>query len=814
MYISLNWLKQYVDIPKTVSPEELGLKLTMSTVEIDDIKKLGENMAGIVVGKVLKVSPHPNADKLRLAVVDDGKEKVNVVCGGENLKEGMLVPFARVGARVRWHGQGDPVTLETVKIRGEESRGMICASDEIGLKDSMPCGERDILDLSAVLNEDQVGLPVAEALEMDDIIYEVDNKSITHRPDLWGHYGLAREIAAFLDLPLKNYNQDLEFYDVSEDVDLKVNIEEPEKCFRYCGIAMKNIKVGPSPKWLKKYLESVGVRSINNIVDITNYIMLGLGQPMHAFDKSKFKGDKIIVRNAARGEKLYSLDDVERELDESMLVIADEEKGVAIAGVMGGANTEIDGNTDTIILESANFDQVNVRKTSMKLGLRTESSMRFEKSLDPYNAMPALVRAVHLIKELCPEAEICSKAIDAGEFKLDQGPISVSLEFLQKRIGFEIGEDKIADILERLGFKVKYNGEFFEILVPTWRATKDISIPEDIVEEVARIYGYDNIETRMPELPIMMPLENRERKLERRIKNLLSAEMKMSEVMNYAFNGEKQLEKIGIDHSEYVRLLNPIASNHTLMCESLVPNLIANAVSNFRFFNSFKIFEISSIFKAGEKGAASDDKGELHLPKQDKFLSGLISEEGNGEPFYSARQAIDALLYKLGFEAKITPATEIAVWANPVRSADVMVGHEMVGTIAELHPRVSRAFGLKQRSAIFDINFSRLAELYSGEPRLYDPIPEFPPILRDLAIVADKKVLYSDIEKILLKPDLVKGIELFDIYEGESIGEEKKSLAFHITYQADRTLEAAEVDQAQTDMIEELQSELGARIRE
>jgi phenylalanyl-tRNA synthetase beta chain len=427
MKLSLNWLKEYVNLPPNLAPSQLAYDLTMSTVEVEEIKNQASMFDKIVVGKIIEIKKHPNADKLHLVFVDVG-EKLQVVCGGTNLQEGMLVAVALIGAKVRWHGEGDLVEMVAAEIRGEKSFGMICSSNEIGLQDKFPGGEKEILDLGAALAEKKLlpGQPLAEVLASDEMVIEIDNKSLTNRPDLWNHYGLARELSAIYKTKFKFF--DLEKLDKEikklrnkeiKEKDLEIKILDKDLCDRYIGCMVKNIKIEPSPAWLTKKLEAVGVRSINNIVDITNYVMFDVGEPMHAFDTTKLhhaelRGSennrgttrKIIVRGAKKGEKIMSLDGVERKLDETMLVIADEKKPIALAGIMGGEHSGVDENTVEIIFEAAHFNAVNIRKTSQKLGLRSESSIRFEKNLDVHLAELGMLRALALIKQILPQAEI------------------------------------------------------------------------------------------------------------------------------------------------------------------------------------------------------------------------------------------------------------------------------------------------------------------------------------------------------------------------------------------------------------------------
>jgi len=810
MNISLNWLKQHVELPKNIDPNELGLKLTMATVEVDAIHNLGELLDNIIVAKVVSIKEHPNADKLRLAIVSDGKKEYNVVCGGTNLKENMLVSYAMPGAKVHWHGEGELVTLEIAKVRGEKSEGMICASDEIGLADLFIHGDDEILDLSE--QKLKVGLPLAEALGLDDVIYEIDNKSLTNRPDLWGHYGIAREVAAIYGVRLKAYK--INKIKTEKQVDLKVKIAEQKKCSRYIGVVLKNVKVGESPAWLKQFLQSIGQKSINNIVDITNFVMYDLGQPLHAFSADKIKDNQIIVRNAISDEKVVTLDGEEHGLTEEDLVISDSEKAVAIAGVMGNANSEITDNTELVILEAACFDPTSIRKTANRLDLRTESAIRFEKNLDPNLAELAIKRAVNLIQELIPQAEVVSEFIEAKNFQLDQGPIKISWDFINKRIGQELGKSKIKSILKGLGFELKDTKDGLKITIPTWRATKDISIKEDIIEEISRVYGYDNLTPVMPEVNMSVPEENALRGLERKVKEILSLNAGANEVYNYSFVNKDFLQKIGqpIDH---VELENPWVEGENYMRKSLIPNLLQNVVENLRFFENINIFEIGKVFIDNNEGEKIEQNSKMRLPAQPVMAAGAYLAKGKEQAFASAKGILEALFETLRMEANYEVFVGEEFCCHPKQSLQIFIGKEPIGYIANLHPRISSELEIKDQLVIWNINLNKILEHYPVSAK-YQSLEKFPAIELDLAIIVDEKTTWKDIQNLVktVEPDLITRARLFDVYKGDKIEVGKKSLAFRITYQSkDRTLEMEEVNKLQEKVISQLKKAVGAVVR-
>ncbi|MBD3311611.1 MAG: phenylalanine--tRNA ligase subunit beta [Candidatus Magasanikbacteria bacterium] len=816
MYISKNWLKQYVGLPDSLTPEELALQLTMSTVEVEGVENQKQSFENIVVGKVKKTKKHPDADKLLLCTVSDGEKDYSLVCGGSNVREGILVAFAKVGSKVRWHGEGDLVELKKAKIRGEVSEGMICASTEIGLGGMFPLeDEKEILDLTDL--KLKPGTQLAEALELDDVVLDIDNKSMTHRPDLWGHYGMAREVAAIHRKKLKKYKPDE--IKPGKEMEIKVEVEDKELCPRYMAVALDGVKIGPSPGWLQKRLMAVGIRPINNIVDITNYIMFDLGQPMHAFDSEQITMSServsLFVRRAKKGEKFTTLDEKEHELTPDMLVIADDKKPVALAGIMGGENSEVNEKTKAIIFESANFNAINVRRTSTALGLRTDSSARFEKAQDPNNCKLALKKAVELTLELCPEARVVSNVADVADYHLNTGPIELDLEFVKRKIGMEIEKKKIIDILERLGFGVKDKKHVLKVTVPTWRATKDVSIPEDLVEEISRIYGYDNIDTELPSFPVIPPERNKLRELERKIKELLVYKFSFTESYNYSFVSPDWLKKLDFNAQKNIELENPLAKDRPLLRRSLLPNLIENLEKNLHFKDNVSMFEVGKIFDVENPGERAAKNGDELLPRQSVMLGLVFSGKNQKTPFYGVSDALVGTLETLGFHIKLTKKSiGIDLYMHPGRQAEIFVDETSVGEIFELHPTVQKKAGIDYPTAVAEIDLSKLLEFYL-EKEDYTKVPEYPSMDRDIAMIVDKSVQHVDlVEAIEGVSDLIVSVELFDVYEGKNIEAGKKSLAYHIVYQSgEKTLKAEEVDKIQAQVEKVLESGFGVEVR-
>lgn len=809
MKISLNWLKDFVSIPAKVTPEEIGARLTLSTVELEGQEVRGEILDKIVVGEVLECGKHPNADRLSVTKVNIGGGKIlDIVCGAPNVAVGQKVAVALPGVVLP-----NGLKLERREVRGVMSEGMICAEDELGLG-TMHAG------IMVLPKTAKIGKKLSEVLPIRDVIYEVDNKSLSNRPDLWGHYGMAREVAALFDQKLKKYETKKIKVPAKPFLKIDIKVQDKKLCPRYLGVVVENIKIAPSPEWLRFRLESVGVRAINNIVDITNYVMLELGQPLHAFDFEKLDGVKIktiVVRAAKQGENIATLDGAQRKLDSTMLVIADAKKPIAIAGVMGGQNSEINDKTTKIVFEAANFDFVSIRKTSMRLGLRSEASMRFEKGLDPNLAEFGIMKALELIAELAPGAKVASKIVDVKNFKLDQGPIKLSLDYLNQKIGQAMPAPKVVNILKSLGFIVKKAGKILSVKIPGWRATKDISIPEDLVEEVARIYGYDNIAPQMPKVAMDPPEVNRDRVVERKIKNILTSGLEMTEVHNYSFVDEKNLRKAAFDVSKHIRLINPIAKNLSHLRQSLIPNLILNIAQNQHFFEKIRIFELGIIFYPELGQFKKDAKGKDFLPQQDKSLVGMIQETGDKEPFYQTKDACAALLNELNINYEFVILKEQSpVWAHPARLLHIKTGEKILGLVTELHPKIQKDFGIKEKIGIFGISFDDLVKLYSDK-RTYSPIPKYPSIELDLAVIVPKKTVWGEMLKTILAAEtrLIREIRLFDVYEGKGVEEGKKSLAFRIVYRSDeKTLRLEETKKIEEKILEDLAQKFGARLRD
>lgn len=801
MLISLNILKKFVDIPEEVSPEEIANLLTMKTMEMEGWEQMGRYWEDVLVGEVKSVEKHPEADRLSICKVDIGKEPLlNIVCGGNNLREGMLVPLAPLGAMVLWHG-GEAVKLERTKIRGVESEGMICAGEEIGLGELLPVkDERNILDLS------EMGWSKGSSLKdhlSNDVIFELDNKSINHRPDLWGHYGIARELGAILKTTFKHYKA---IYQNQDELEIKSNgehieIQDKALCDNYIAIKIKNIDNRQAPLWMRQVLANLGARSISAMVDISNYLMMESGQPMHVFDAGKINREKIIVRAAKDDEKFVALDEEDYFLKTSDIVIADSDGPIALAGIMGGLESGFGEKTREVILEFAHFPASLIRRSSMHLGLRSEASMRFEKSLDPQQLGLVANRAWQLIKEIFPEAEIVwidqLKSFDEKMLEIEI-PIS---EF-SRVAGIPLEKERIEDTLLSLGFGVKDEGANFVVTVPTWRATKDVTLPIDLVEEVLRIYGYDNIEKNYPVVELSPAVKQEAYDLERSIKDFLVLEAGMNEIYNYSFLKLDTIKKLGInDLRNYIYLDKPVDKTRPVLRDDLVYNLLENVANNQRRLDKFAAFEIGRVFHKGEKDVydVKPTSDEL-LAWQHKFVSAFIYNENADGLVYQIKQQVEAL-FKFLRKSYIIELGEGPSWMHPYQTILLKTLNQAgepidLGYCGLINPFVLDAFEIKGSVAYFTIDFDLLLKAAEKEI-VYEELAKYPAIDLDVSLLISNEISWAEINEFLhQESDLLTEISLVDIYEKpEWQLENKHSLTLRLFYQSkEKTLEMEDLN--------------------
>ncbi|MFA5644127.1 MAG: phenylalanine--tRNA ligase subunit beta [Patescibacteria group bacterium] len=816
MNISLNWLKEFVSL-SNISSEEIKDRLTAHTVEVEKIIKQKEQYQNIVVAEILEIKKHPQADKLQLVLVDAGeKENLKVVCGAFNISCGQLVPLAKIGAILP-----NGLEIKKAEIRGEESNGMLCAEDELGLGSN----HDGIMILSSQAKKGEL---LADYLELNEVVLEIDNKSISNRPDLWSHYGIARELAILFNKKLDDYSTKeikIKKDNKKEKTKLEVKIEVKNLCQKYLALKIENIKIEDSPKWLKNRLTSLGVKPINNIVDITNYIMFETGQPLHAFDGENIK--KIIIKKATKNEKIMGLDEGEKKLEEDDLVISSDKETIAIAGVIGAKNSQINNTTSTIIIESANFDAVSVRKTAQRLNTRTDAAMRFEKGLDPNLCKIAINKAGEMIKKISPSANFNHEIIETGDFVEENKIITLDLDWADKLIGQKIDRKEIKKILESLGLKIEKNknlkknedkswAEEWDIKIPSWR-TKDLSIKEDLIEEIIRIYGYDNIKSSSPKGEIIPPEKDKELELIKKIKKILALSYKMNEVYNYSFVSEEQLLKLNLDPKTYLQLLNPLSTQHTLLRQTMTTHLLSNVKTNQAKYNKIALFEIGNVFLNISGDLNKDETLLNNLPYQEKKI-GLILAENTNEKFKNLKNIIFNAIEEIseGAELKFLPTESIIDWADQNEKCLLMLNDKEIGFLATISKEVLNKNGIKKEVSALEISLkSLLSALSNLETKQYQEIPKFPPINRDLAFVIDEKIFYNDIrQEIKDFNPLIKRVDLFDVYSGKNLEANKKSLAFHVIYQSgEKTLTNESVDKIEAELIKLLESKFNAQIR-
>jgi len=822
MLISLNILKKFVDLPEELGASEISNLLTMKTMEVEGVEKLGEYWEKIVIGQIVSVEAHPQADRLRVCKVDVGKgDLLNIVCGGINVAVDMLVPVAPVGAKVLWHGTEEAV-LEKTKIRGVESEGMICASSEIALGNLFPSNdEREILDLTALQWEK--GKALKDYLANDTLI-EVDNKSINHRPDLWGHYGIARELGAILHQPLK-------FYSAFCDMELGVNTKDEERLNidanlsdHYLAMKIKNVADIPSPLWLKQALSDLGIKSISALVDIGNYVMVECGQPLHVFDAALVENEKITVRAAKEDEKFIGLDGGEYILHHQEIVIADEEKILALAGILGGADSAFNSKTTSVILEAAHFPADKIRKASMNLSLRTDASMRYEKSLDAVNVLWGARRFWQLVKEIFPAAEAeWINRFSSYDENIKEIKIAVS-EFARVS-GVDLSRNEIEQILTSLGFVVaatdKKHKDLLTVSVPTWRATKDISLPIDLVEEVLRIYGYDNIALRYPEVKLEAPVALPALDLRNKILDYLVLHANFSEVYNYSFLKLDSIKKLGIDNlSKYIYLLNPVDKTRPVLRDDLIYNLLENLSENEKHTQRLKFFELGRVFRKGEKDVYDVEPGSSEsLPYQHQHL-GLILADEQENLLHRMQALTEALFQFLGKEYIMEVGESVPQYLHPNQSRQIVVYNEnqekiVLGYYGLVSPMVRDNFEITLPVAYLNLDLDLLPKLPSAQPK-YQPISKYPAIELDVSFLIAKGVAWADLcEFIKEQNETLKNIELIDIYRTPEWDEEDlHSLTLRLSYQSDtETLQLEQVNQWHEDLKTSVQKHFKASLR-
>ena len=811
MKVSLNWIRDYVQLPADADLKKLAYDLTMSTVEVEDATDLGASFHDMVVGVINTIEQHPNADKLKVCKTDIGGRVEDIVCGGSNLREGMKVAVALPGAMCKWHGEGDLVEIKKSKLRGVDSYGMICGAVEIGLADLFPTKEEaHILDLSDF--DAPAGTPLADALDLNDIILEIDNKSMTNRPDLWGHYGIAREIAALYDLPM------VEFPHFDRNVEntsgFHVTVEDAERCPRMIGTQIENVCVKPAPYWMQVRIWKTGMRPINALVDITNYVMLATGQPSHAYDSDHIAGH-IIVRRAKAGETLTLLNGKELPLSTDDLTIADDADIVGLAGVMGGAKDSILPTTSKVILEIANFQAAGIRRTALRYDNRTKASARYEKAIDPERCDQALDLSMQLFSDLYPEMKVTG-LVNEYPRHLKQAEIDVPLSWLERRLGKRLSPDEIKHKMELLGYGITFNGDNMHVVVPTWRSTGDVSIQADIMEEVARMYGYENFEAEPITTTFDGAINQLDKDLERRIKEYLAIRCGMQEIFTYPWMEESYVNAVLQSTEGILSLSTPPSPAERFVRSSLLPNLCKAVVKNERYFDEFSIFETAQVFRDENYTSPYDPREKL--PSQRKNVAGAFAttDKDITALFRKAKGVVEMMARYVHMEALTFKQAEKPVWADNVVWLNIYRGDEKVGDLALLAKKVSMACGIKNMNVmLFQLDQDSLVPLKS-RTNTFTHLAEYPMTDYDISLLVDGSVQWKDVAQTVrgIKSELLHGAAFVDEYRGKQVPAGKKSLTLRLAIGSkDKTLTSAEIEEVASGVLNKIAKRFGAELR-
>lgn len=794
MNLPMSWLGDYTDI-SGVTPKEYADKMTMSGSKVEGVENLGKDIDKVVVGKVLTCEMHPDSDHLHVCMVEVGEsEPIQIVCGAPNVCAGQKVPVALNGSTL----PGD-IKIKKGKLRGVMSNGMICSHEELGIEASRLGYEPEYGIL--VLPEDaEIGSDVKALFGLDENVVEFEITS--NRPDCFSIIGLARETAATFK---KEFNVPVPvFSEVGGDINemLAVDIADKDKCKRYCARIVKNVKIGPSPKWMRERLEACGVRAINNIVDITNYILLEYGQPMHAFDIRDIAGGKITVRCATEGEVIKTLDEEDRTLTTDDLVIADNERAIAIAGVMGGFNSEIKEDTTTVVFESATFDAASVRLTAQRVGLRTEASSRYEKGLDYNNTVPAIERACQLVEELG-----CGENITGMIDCMGNTPGRVEITFRPEKInsflGTDISVDDMLDIFSRLD--IKADMDKMMLYPPTYRP--DLLAEADIAEEVARFYGYDMIPTTLMTGATTCGILTPEQKLESQISGILTSQG-MYEIYTYNFQSPQMLDKLNVANESplrnQVKILNPLGEDTSVMRTTMAGSMLETLSRNYNYrTKSAKLFELGRVYIPNQPGQLPDEPRTLML--------GMYG----GCDFYDIKGVCEEMFAQLHISGVEYERLEDNPVYHPGRSAKITVCGKVIGVMGEVHPAVLRNFEIGTRAYMAELDF---AVIYNATDRdiKYTALTKYPAVTRDFSIVVDKMLPVAEIQKVMTKAGgkLLTKLDLNDVYTGSQIPEDKKSVMYKAEFKApDRSLTGEEADNLHAKIVKALSKELGAELR-
>lgn len=787
MKVSIEWLKEYFD--ENLDLNDLCEKLTISGTKVETVESNKIQVTNVVTGLIEEIKPHPDAEKLVVCNVNVGDKNVQIVTGAKNMKQGDIVPVALHGAVL-----AGGLKIKKGKLRGVESQGMMCSEEELGITDKA--------DGLMIMDKDTpIGVDIVDVLNTDDEIIEFEITS--NRPDCLGVLGIAREIKTIYDIGMKARDTKFEV-DRTQNINDILSVEVKNKnCRRYSARIIKNIKICESPKFIQNRLKNSGIKPINNIVDLTNYVMLELGQPMHAFDYDKISGKKLIVGSSKENEKFVMLDEAERELNESMICIRDDEKVLALAGVMGGKDSKVTDDTKTIVLESANFNFDVIRKTSRFLNLRTESSLRFEKNIDDNLVIDALDRFCSLVTEFS-YGNVIDGTVDIVNESYKPISLNISSQYINNFLKTSISENEIIKIFTNLGMEVIQNNENFNVKIPTFR--RDIFIKQDLVEEIARIYGYDKI----PSLELTsVSADIGKNKRQRFIDKILNAMISLgfNQSISYSFYSPKLFDKLNIDKDSFIRnaisIKNPLGEDYSIMRTIMVPSMLDALCRNYSYSNSeVCIFEIGKTY----------NKDQNDNIKENNVLT--IGMYGKDFDYFSIKGVVESLFEMLGIS--FTLERENEKFYHPGKAARIMLGKNNLGRFGSIHPYVLKNYDVDIEFFVGGIDLDKLFELYKWEKK-YKQIPKYPSVGFDLSIVIDENVLVQEIEKVIKSKsgNILEKFEIFDVYKGPQIPEGKKSVSYSITFRDKcKTLNDNEVNIVVQKILEDLKNKFGAELRQ
>lgn len=810
MQVSIKWLKDYIDFTET--PEQLADKLTMAGIPVENVVDPGEGLEKVVTGRIEKLEPHQNSDHLQICTMNVGlAENIIIVTGAQNVAEGQVVPVAMVGAHLP-----NGMKISKGKLRGVASNGMLCSAQELKL-DLEKLPEEQKTGIFILPSDTPVGIPAKDVLGLNDVVLEFELTA--NRADCFSVFGLVREIAAITGN--KPHFPEIK---VNEDDNTKLNdifsveIADPDLCSRFSTRMLKNVKIGPSPEWMQQRLEGAGIRSINNVVDVTNFVMIELGHPMHAYDYDKITGKKLIARRAIEGEELHTLDDTSRKAKGEMLVIADSEKAAGLAGIMGGFETEITDTTTTVVLESADFYGPCIRRTARACGLSSEASGRFERGVDSETTIKALDRAAQLLQEM-GACTVCEGIVDVYPNPKQANYVTFTPEQINNHLGTNIAKDVMLNIITSVGFDVtKDENDEITVKVPSWR--NDVTCMADISEEIARLHGFDKIKSTLPNGVSMQGTQSAKQTFIDKIKASLSSQG-LYETISFALTNEETFNKLNIPQDSSLRkavpIMNPLSDEYPLVRTTLLSSIFDNLARNLaRKNDDVALFEVGSVFFPKALPVTE-------LPDEVVKIAGAITGRCNAQgwnqtndmvDFYDAKGIIEELLANLRVTRYTVEAgTHYAM--HPGKTALFKKGRDVIATVGEVHPAVLSAYGITKPVYIFELDATTVMK-YMAKDLKYKALPKYPATSRDLAMLVDVDVNAADIEKAMTKAagQNLTQITLFDVYTGKQVEEGKKSLAFSLTFQSnDKTLTDAEIDPAIEKIVAKLQKDFNANLR-